>query len=189
MRTMPAPVPVMTATARRLLHLFILLAGTLAQVALADDAPRIVLSQEDTDGHPTLPEISASAAPEPLISFELLAGTACPAATTKPELLVSIASATRVMPADRARQAFSVQVPLGQLPWLADLGQRCITLNDSRIADGIGEGGQRLFRLHAVTAAFASLSCTAANGETRSVSSALPLDAWLACPAPADPAR
>ena len=177
MRTMPAPVPVMTATARRLLHLFILLAGTLAQVALADDAPRIVLSQEDTDGHPTLPEISASAAPEPLISFELLAGTACPAATTKPELLVSIASAARV------------QVPLGQLPWLADLGQRCITLNDSRIADGIGEGGQRLFRLHAVTAAFASLSCTAANGETRSVSSALPLDAWLACPAPADPAR
>jgi len=142
------------------------------------------LRQAGTGTQQMLPRLSAGDAAQPVLAFELVVDAQCPAGQDNAELVISVANTVRSLPASLAAQALIVKVPRKQLPWLANPAQICARQDASRIADAVGEQGERLFRLRAVTAAFATLSCSAGQGTGSAASSALPLDAWLSCRRP-----
>lgn len=157
----------------------------LAPALHADEAsPSLGLSQGGTDVRHMLPRLSAAGATGSVLAFELLIDARCPAGHDQTELVISIANTVHSIPAGQASQPLIVQVPRRQLPWLANPAQICARQDASRIADAVGEQGERLFRLPAVTAAFATLSCSTGQGDSSAASSALPLDAWLSCRRP-----
>ncbi len=183
---MPPSTVTLLATMRLRAGLLALLIGGLTQPAFAGETPFLGLVQTDVHGEPALPRLSALDKPPAALSVELLLDASCPAGSQTPEVLVSIASTTRAVPMHRPREATTLAVPLAQLPWLADPAARCAALDGKRPADANDAPGVRLFRLRAVTAAFATLLCPTGDGRSTSTSRALPLDSWLACPPPAE---
>ncbi|MBW7929983.1 MAG: hypothetical protein H3C57_01575 [Gammaproteobacteria bacterium] len=177
----------MNTAMHHLMGTIILASLGLASALHADEAaPNLGLSQGGTGARHMLPRLSATGAAEPVLAFELLVDAHCPAGHDQAELVISVANTVRSIPASQAAQPLIVQVPRRQLPWLANPAQICARQDASRIADAVGEQGERLFRLPAVTAAFATLSCSTGQGDSSAASSALPLDAWISCRGPGE---
>jgi hypothetical protein len=107
----------------------------------------------------------------------------CPEPAGRRQLLLSIADTALLTDATAlpSPQTLQLEVPLRQLAWLQP-AKTCRELPAAR-RPAAGDS-VRYFRLRARATAFATLTCTTADGRTETAITTAPLDVWLGCEPP-----